>query len=671
MITNGSMIHYGTRAIQPTGGSGIHVKSDNNTISGNRVISNENHGIYFQGVENNTAFDNVLNNNENGIYLSGSSSNTISENNISHNFYSGIDIGHSINNLIISNDISWNFNGITLPSSSNNMIIGNSISSNTGSGVVLGSSSGNSLYSNGLINDGIYIEGNSLTHYSHNIPSNNTVNTKPLYYYKHQTSFVVPTDAGAVILVNCSNVLIEDIDITDVDPAVQIYYSNNVTLRNSVIRRGSVIYLRSSSNNVISSCNLSNNGISIDHWSNYNMISDNILLRSSIIVSSNYNNISGNKISNTLDGIILFSRTTGNTISANKIHNMSRRGIRLEGSRNGIIYGNTITNTGKAIYLVEGFCETANNTITENNITNNQYGIYLKFSNNNTFYHNNVYHNINQLWNYESTNVWDNGNGEGNYWSDYNGSDTNDDGVGDTNRPHQGVDYYPLLEPVNMPPTAFFSASPKIGNITTSFNFNASQCSDDKEPLLYLKIRWDWENDGIWDTAWGVNKTESHQYSSPGIYAVKLQVKDSENLTDSTIQRIIIKNEAPIASFNVNSAKGDVSTMFYFNATGCIDLEDSVEMLEIRWDWEDDGIWDTEWNSNKTISHRFASPGNYTIRFQVRDGKGLTDIAKMEISVITQTTSDNGMLDPSAFLSLIIIMIISILAYLFFKRITT
>jgi hypothetical protein len=45
-----------------------------------------------------------------------------------------------------------------------------------------------------------------------------------------------------------------------------------------------------------------------------------------------------------------------------------------------------------------------------------------------------------------STNLWDNGV-EGNYWSDYNGTDSNQDGIGDT--PYiidaNNVDHYPLM----------------------------------------------------------------------------------------------------------------------------------------------------------------------------------------------------------------------------------
>ena len=50
-----------------------------------------------------------------------------------------------------------------------------------------------------------------------------------------------------------------------------------------------------------------------------------------------------------------------------------------------------------------------------------------------------------------SINTW-NSDGKGNYWGDYNGSDLNQDGIGDT--PYsinsENFDYYPLMKPVNI-----------------------------------------------------------------------------------------------------------------------------------------------------------------------------------------------------------------------------
>jgi hypothetical protein len=41
-------------------------------------------------------------------------------------------------------------------------------------------------------------------------------------------------------------------------------------------------------------------------------------------------------------------------------------------------------------------------------------------------------------------NFWDNGC-EGNYWSNYNGTDLDGDGVGDAELPWEEVDHYPLM----------------------------------------------------------------------------------------------------------------------------------------------------------------------------------------------------------------------------------
>ena len=74
-------------------------------------------------------------------------------------------------------------------------------------------------------------------------------------------------------------------------------------------------------------------------------------------------------------------------------------------------------------------------------------GIYLSCSNNTIFYHNNFVNNTNQVEIIESYNsAWDN---SGNYWSNYNGTDLNRDGIGDT--PYDidanNRDGYPLMNP--------------------------------------------------------------------------------------------------------------------------------------------------------------------------------------------------------------------------------
>jgi parallel beta-helix repeat protein len=151
-----------------------------------------------------------------------------------------------------------------------------------------------------------------------------------------------------------------------------------------------------------------------------------------------YNNsISRNNITAGDCGLKL-QYSSNNTISGNSISN-NGYGIYLFDSFNNIISGNNISGNG---YDMNGcgidFVYSSNNTISRNNITHNGYGIYLyESSNNNSIYHNNFINNLLQVYSSESINIWDDGAGKGNYWSDFeerypNATEIDGSGVWDT-----------------------------------------------------------------------------------------------------------------------------------------------------------------------------------------------------------------------------------------------
>ena len=55
--------------------------------------------------------------------------------------------------------------------------------------------------------------------------------------------------------------------------------------------------------------------------------------------------------------------------------------------------------------------------------------------------------------------------------------------------------------------------------------------------------------------------------------------------------------------------------------------------LNARWDWEDDGVWDTSWSTSLSATHAFAAEGSYTVRLEVRDAAGWTDNETQSVAV--------------------------------------
>jgi parallel beta-helix repeat protein len=140
-------------------------------------------------------------------------SNTVIGNTISCTSYGSgnacIWLYFSDDNSIGGNTVSGGDDGIYLWSSDSNTVSGNTISGST-FGIVMRDSSSATIINNVMTDCGINIYGNSLEYWNiHTIDTSNTVNGKPVYYWKNATGGTVPSDAGQVILAGCTNVVVE------------------------------------------------------------------------------------------------------------------------------------------------------------------------------------------------------------------------------------------------------------------------------------------------------------------------------------------------------------------------------------------------------------------------------------------------------------------------------
>jgi len=94
----------------------------------------------------------------------------------------------------------------------------------------------------------------------------------------------------------------------------------------------------------------------------------------------------------------------------------------------------------------------------------------------------------------------------------------------------------------NQTPIADFTFSPQKGKVGEPVTFDASSSTDYEDALNDLQCRWDFDGDGIWDTNWSTDKTESYTYNEVSTYSVKLEIKDTHGATGTTAKNIEIED---------------------------------------------------------------------------------------------------------------------------------
>jgi hypothetical protein len=188
----------------------------------------------------------------------------------------------------------------------------------------------------------------------------------------------------------------------------------------------------------------------------------------------------------------------------------------------------------------------------------------------------------------------------------------------------------------NAPPIACFTVNPAGGTTETLFTFDAGCSQDPQESAATLQIRWDWENDGVWNTEWSATKIATHRFETAGMAVLRMEVRDTGGLTHAILDSVAVgsPNQPPAACFTVNLKQGTVETVFAFDASYSSDEEDAIDSMQVRWDWENDGVWETEWTLDKTANHQYPTIGWKIIRMETRDTEGLRDESLDSLEVV-------------------------------------
>lgn len=254
-------------------------------------------------------------------------------------------------------------------------------------GIYMNNTAGVTLSNNSLLGTGVFILGtysNRLRYWNaHTIDSSNTVNGKPVYYWKDRVGGTVPAGAGQVILANVTDVTVAGQAIDNGTESIQVGFSSDVTISGNSVSRCNedAIGLFYSTRNRVSGNSLSDCSNGVLLWSSTkNEIADNRLERNSVAihgVASPGNAVVGNLIPDSAYAGIWFEASSpDNTIADNTVASATF-GVRSGNDRT-IVVNNTVSGNERGILVLGSECTVARNVA----FGNQQVGIEVDGSSN-------------------------------------------------------------------------------------------------------------------------------------------------------------------------------------------------------------------------------------------------------------------------------------------------
>ena len=364
---------------------------------------------------------------------------------ISNNAYYGIWVCDTSYSTLKNSSLSNGGEAIYLETSNYNHLLFNDLRNNL-FGIDIYRSTGNTLTGNTMVlnlrNFACY--GWFRNEWLNDVDTSNTVDGKPIYYWINHHNATVPSDAGSVMIVNSSEITVRDLVLRNSFIGVNIAYTESSLIENvTTYESFGGVSATLCDLITIKGCYVNNSegfGIGLTNGGNNKIVQNNV----------RYTNSSGIWLEDTNFNLVM-----GNNVSYSRhIHSAQEAdgsGILIDDSNRNNVTGNRLHRNSYGIGM--GPTDSQHNRIAQNILEENEVGLVLAMAQYNLIYHNNFINNSIQAmnswlgWSQPTYNTLDLGIYGGNYWSEYNGTDNNHDGIGDTpyivNKPN--VDHYPLM----------------------------------------------------------------------------------------------------------------------------------------------------------------------------------------------------------------------------------
>lgn len=164
-------------------------------------------------------------------------------------------------------------------------------------------------------------------------------------------------------------------------------------------------------------------------------------------------------------------------------------------------------------------------------------------------------------------------------------------------------------------PVADFKADPTSGPAPLTVKFK------DNSTGTITSRAWDFDNDGKADSVVQERQDQSHEYSSPGPYTVKLTVTGPGGSNEKTWVDCISVEGKVIANFTADKTRGDAPLPVNFKdaSTGTI--------TSWLWDFNNDGLTDS---TEQNPSYEYSNRRTYTVKLTVTGPGGSDDEKKVD-----------------------------------------
>ena len=156
-----------------------------------------------------------------------------------------------------------------------------------------------------------------------------------------------------------------------------------------------------------------------------------------------------------------------------------------------------------------------------------------------------------------------------------------------------------------------------------TIRYDASGSYYKDSPGAKLLYSWDLLDDNLWEVLLKQSPYFQKVLHLQGKKAMRLRVTDEQGLYMDIIDSVELFpfNSAPVTVLTVGNRIGNTGSTFYLHVRATTDRDDSYMDLRARWDVNNDGIWDPEYDGMNEINIHFPAPGKYPVTAMMTDPK--------------------------------------------------